>query len=280
MTIDARVISRSVVTGSSRVYARRRNSIRYASARPPHLAETKRNSQVPGFWSRQRSSRHCSLGLVPLSRASTPSSSPFGFETTSPPPRATIAVFRAGSPSFETSSTRTGEPMASDVQRGRERPPDPLRAVATVLQRPFDVAVEGHAHLLTLVACDRTVRFSETKKRTNERGVVCDAAPADVVVAETSTARVDGASRRPRRVAVEGDGRTSSRCVAFGSASTSIPSTRRRDASRSTWDVATIATPPSRGDTDVATSRDPREEKTMRSNAPVSRTRWRERVGG
>jgi len=188
-------------------------------------------------------------------------------------PRATVARLSHGN--FENLSTRAGEPIASDVLRGRERPPDPLRAVATVLQRPFDVAVEGHT-LVTLVACYRPLPRDE---RRNERtGGRLRCLPADVVVAATSAARVDCASRRPRRVAVEGDGRTSSQCVAFGSASTWIPSTRRRDASRSTWDVATVATPPSRGDTDVATSRDPREETTMRSNAPVSRTRAR--VGG
>jgi len=95
------------------------------------------------------------------------------------------------------------------------------------------------------------------------------ATPADVVVAETSTARVDGASRRGRgrwtyvvpvrrvRVRVDVD--------------LVDPSSRRVAGRRDVRD-------PSRGDTDVESSRDPREETTMRSNAPGSRTRAR--VGG
>jgi len=135
---------------------------------------------------------------------------------------------------------------------------------------------------------------SRSRGTPRHTGGVLPAAPGGVFDACYARGRrrrrdVDSARRRcvastVRRVAVEGDGRTSSRCVAFGSASTSIPSTRRRDASRSTRGTSRRVAgrrdvrDPSRGDTDVESSRDPREETTMRSNAPGSRTRAR--IGG
>jgi len=111
--------------------------------------KTKRNEKkltISHLWSRRRSHHHRSRGLVALSRARPrrpphPSRSVHIRDEVPLQPRTIIARLSRGN--FETSSTRAGEPIASDVPRGRARPPDPLRAVATVLQ-PFDVPVEGY----------------------------------------------------------------------------------------------------------------------------------------
>lgn len=273
--IDARVISRSVTMGSSGVVFSTRRRRARASSGETKRKETKRNSQshtsglvddhitiVRAVSSLSRARVHAVL----LTRLV-----PFTFETRS------LSNRERSSPVFRAEISKPRRRARGNRSRVTSREDAHVRPTHSAPSRRFSNR--------------STSRSRGTPRHT---GGVSPAAPGGVFDACYARGRrrrrdVDSARRRcvastVRRVAVEGDGRTSSRCVAFGSASTSIPSTRRRDASRSTRGTSRRVAgrrdvrDPSRGDTDVESSRDPREETTMRSNAPGSRTRAR--VGG